>query len=72
MKYPFKMIFHDSKRALQLRHEVQIGHYFVFVKDNKPSSVAHKEKRLLVKGDDKVLPLHCFCFWYERSCYPFK
>ncbi len=57
MKYPFKMIFHDSKRALQLRHEVQIGHYFVFVKDNKPSSVAHKEKRLLVKGDDKVLPL---------------
>jgi hypothetical protein len=57
MKYPFKIILHDSKRALPLRHEVQIGHYFVFVKDNKPSSVAHKEKRLLVKGDDKVLPL---------------
>jgi hypothetical protein len=59
MKYPFKMIFHDPKRALQMKHKVQIGHYFVFLNDNKPSCIAHKVKRLLVKGDDKnaVLPL---------------
>lgn len=37
-----------------------------------PQASPIQEKRLLVKGDDKVLPLHCFCFWYERSCYPFK
>ncbi len=37
--------------------EVQMGHYFVFVRDNKPSSVAPKMKRLLVKDDDKILPL---------------
>ncbi len=59
MKYPFKMIFHDPKRALQMKHKVQIGHYFVFLNDKKPSGIAYKVKRLLLKGDDKnaVLPL---------------
>jgi hypothetical protein len=59
MKYPFKMIFHDPKRAVQMKHKVQIGHYFVFIKDNKPSNFTHKLKRLLVKGDGKhqVVPL---------------
>jgi hypothetical protein len=32
MKYPFKITVNNHQRALQIKDNVQIGHYFVFVK----------------------------------------
>ncbi len=58
MKYPFKVTINDQKAALRIKDDVQIGHYFVFVKHKRATS-ADRLKRLLVKKYYKtsVLPL---------------
>ncbi len=58
MKYPFKVTINDQKSALRIKDDVQIGHYFVFVKHKRATSVDRLE-RLLVKKYYKtsVLPL---------------
>ena len=47
MNHHFEIKIHDPKHAVQMKPKVQIGHYFVFIRDNKSSSLAHKLKRLL-------------------------
>jgi FimV-like protein len=58
MKYPFKITINDQQCAEQIKDDVQIGHYFVFVKHKKTNSV-ERLKRLLVKKYNKniILPL---------------
>jgi len=58
MKYPFKVTINDQQRAEQIKDDVQIGHYFVFVKHKKATSV-ERLRRLSVKKYLKknVLPL---------------
>ncbi|MEN8218052.1 MAG: hypothetical protein ABFS56_17125 [Pseudomonadota bacterium] len=58
MKYPFKITINDQQCAEQIKDDVQIGHYFVFVKHKKANSV-ERLRRLLVKKYSKniVLPL---------------
>jgi len=58
MKYPFKITINDQQRAEQIKDDVQIGHYFVFVKHKKATSV-ERLKRLSVKKyfKNNVLPL---------------
>jgi len=53
MKYSFRITINDYKRAGQTKYDVQIGHYFIFVKRKGLF------KRLLAKLYDKnnVLPL---------------
>lgn len=58
MKYPFKITINNLQRAEQIKDDVQIGHYFVFVKHKKATSI-ERLKRLLVTKYNKinVLPL---------------
>jgi len=49
MKYPFQIKINDDKRASQLKDKVQIGHYFVFVKDKKTNSEGRFKRLLLGK-----------------------
>ncbi len=58
MKYPFKVTINEQQRAEQIKDDVQIGHYFVFVKHKKATSV-ERLKRLSVKKylKNNVLPL---------------
>jgi len=59
MKYPFQIKINDDKRASQLKDDVQIGHYFVFLKDKKVVRDS-RLKRLLIKKTwsiNKVFPL---------------
>jgi len=58
MKYPFKVTINDQQRAEQIKDDVQIGHYFVFVRHKKATSV-ERLRRLSVKKyfKNNVLPL---------------
>jgi hypothetical protein len=59
MKYPFQIRINNDKRASQLKDDVQIGHYFVFLKDKKVAGDS-RLKRLLIentKSTNKVFPL---------------
>ena len=58
MKYPFKITINDQQRAEQIKDDLQIGHYFVFVKQKKAVSV-ERLKRLSIKKyiKNNVLPI---------------
>jgi FimV-like protein len=58
MKYPFKITINDQKAALRIKDDVQIGHYFVFVKHKRAISVDRLERLLVNKYyKTSVLPL---------------
>ncbi|OQY57172.1 MAG: hypothetical protein DRR08_18055 [Candidatus Parabeggiatoa sp. nov. 2] len=58
MKYPFKVTIYDQKHAWQQKDDVQIGHYFVFVKHQKAPSTGRLVRLLAKKPHiNVVLPL---------------
>jgi len=59
MKDPFKISVNNHQRALQIKDNVQIGHYFVFVKQDARSSGRGRRLRLIIekKIENKVLAL---------------
>ncbi len=53
MKYPFKITIRDHQDAWKRKDDVQIGHYFVYVKHKKNAS-DERLQRLLVKSFNKI------------------
>jgi hypothetical protein len=58
MKYPFKITVNNHQRALQIKDNVQIGHYFVFVKQPTRAGDGRLQRLNIEKQiKNKVLPL---------------
>ncbi|KHD06326.1 hypothetical protein PN36_10295 [Candidatus Thiomargarita nelsonii] len=59
MKYPFKITVNNHQRALLIKDNVQIGHYFVFVKQDARWSGKGRRLRLIIekKIKNRVLAL---------------
>jgi hypothetical protein len=57
MQYPFQVDVNNQSQAWKMKNDVQIGHYFVFLKHK--TSGTGRLKRLLIEAPDKrkVLPL---------------